>query len=167
MTEGVVLIVLVGIAQKALESKEKAKDILTFAGFAVIIGVLIYITVKPYPMDYDAQGKLLVDPQKMMNDCFKACGGFMGFLIGSFVERHFIHFEVPKGSYRLPILACIGFALMLAWKELFAPATVVAGLGGHWGNFIAHCIMVLFAIIAWPIVIKKLCATEGALAKQS
>lgn len=161
------LIVLVGIVQKALESKEKAKDILTFIGIAVMIGILIYITVKPYPMDYDAEGKLLVDPQKMMNDCYKACGGFLGFLIGSFVERHFIHFEIPKGSARLPILACIGFALMFAWKELFAPATIVAGLGGHWGNFIARCVMVLFALIVWPIVIKKSCSKGNALTEKA
>ena len=118
-------------------------------------------------MDYDAEGKLLVDPQKMMNDCYKACGGFLGFLIGSFVERHFIHFEIPKGSARLPILACIGFALMFAWKELFAPATIVAGLGGHWGNFIARCVMVLFALIVWPIVIKKSCSKGNALTEKA
>ena len=160
--EGVVLIALVGIVQKALEDKEKAMDILTFVGVAVMIGALLYVTLKPYPMDYDAEGKLLVDPQKMMNDCFKACGGFFGFLIGSFIERHFIRFEIPKGSYNLPILACIGFALLLAWKELFAPATVVAGLGGHWGNFISQCVMVLFALTVWPIVITKICAKEGS-----
>lgn len=160
--EGVVLIALVGVAQKALENNERAKDILTLVGIAAMIGALLYITLKPYPMDYNNEGKLLVDPQKMMNDSFKACGGFLGFLIGSFVERHYIHFEIPKGSYRLPILACIGFALMFAWKELFAPATIVAGLGGHWGNFIARCVMVLFALIVWPIVIKKACANEGA-----
>lgn len=166
MTEGAVLIALVGLAQKALENKEKAKDILTFVGVAVMIVALIYITFKPYPMDYDAEGKLLVDPQKMMNDCYKACGSFLGFLIGSFVERHFIHFEIPKGSYRLPILACIGFALMFAWKELFAPATIVAGLGGHWGNFTARCLMVLFGLIVWPLVIKKFCGEEGAPARK-
>ena len=44
LAEGIVLIVLVGIVQKALENKEKAKDILTFVGVAVMIGVLIYIT---------------------------------------------------------------------------------------------------------------------------
>lgn len=165
--EGIVLIAVVGFAQKALENKKKAKDILTFVGLAVMIGALLYVTLKPYPMDYDAEGKLLVEPQKMMNDCFKACGGFFGFLAGSFIERHFIHFEIPKGSARLPILGCIGFALMFAWKQLFAPAMIVAGLGGHWGNFAARFIMVMFALTIWPIVIKKICADEGSPAKKA
>ena len=111
-------------------------------------------------MDYNAEGILLVDPQKMMNDCFKGCGGLLGFLIGSFVDRHYIRYEIPFGSSKLPILSCVGFGLMLAWKELFAPATIVAMLGSHWGNFIAMCVMVLFAIIIWPLVIKKACAEK-------
>lgn len=156
-TEGVLLIIIVGLAQRKLEGKEKAKDILTLVGVLVVIGTILYITLKPYPMDY-VDGKLLVDPQKMQNDCFKACGAFLGFLVGSFIERHYIHFEIPKRSPQLPILACVGFALMFAWKELFAPATIVAMWGGHWGNFIARMIMVLFALMIWPLVIRKACA---------
>ena len=157
LTEGVVLIIIVGFAQKKLEGKEKALDILTVVGILAVIGTILYITLKSYPMDY-VDGELLVDPQKMMNDCFKACGGFLGFLIGSFIERHYIRFEIPSHSSKLPILACVGFALMFAWKELFAPATIVPLLGGHWGNLIARGIMVLFALTIWPIVIKKACA---------
>lgn len=91
----------------------------------------------------------------MMNDFFKACGAFVGFLVGSFIERHYIHYEIPVGSKNLPFLVSIGFALTFAWKELFAPATVLAAFGPHWGNFIARFIMLLFAMCAWPIVIKR------------
>ena len=156
-TEGILLIFVVGFVQNKLEGKEKVKDVLTLVGVIAVIGTIIYITFKPYPMDY-VDGKLLVDPQKMMNDCFKACGAFLGFLIGSYLERHYIHFEIPELSSKLPILACVGFALMFAWKELFAPATIVPLLGGHWGNFVARCIMVFFAVTVWPLVIKKSCA---------
>lgn len=157
ITEGAVLILIVGIVQKSLEGKEKVKDILTVVGIVAAAGVLIYIMFKPYPMDY-VDGELLVDPQKMMNDSFKACGGFLGFLIGSFIERHYINFEIPEHSSKLPILACTGFALMFAWKELFAPATIVPLLGSHWGNLIARWLMVMFALTVWPIVITKTCS---------
>ena len=115
-------------------------------------------------MDY-VDDKLLVDPQKMMNDSFKACGGFLGFLIGSYIERHFIRYEIPQGSKELPILACIGFALMMAWKTLLDPATVVPLLGGHWGNLVARGVMVLFAIAIWPLVIRKTCSAKKASSK--
>lgn len=164
MTEGVILIFIVGMVGKRLEGNDKALDIMTLVGILITVGVILYITLKPYPMDY-VDGKLLVDPQKMMNDSFKACGGFLGFLIGSYIERHFIRYEIPQGSAALPILACVGFALMFAWKELLAPATIVPLLGGHWGNMLARGVMVLFAIIIWPLVIRKTCAVKDASAK--
>ena len=160
LTEGIVLIAVVSIVEKRIDGNEKVLDIMTLIGVLVTIGVILYITLKSYPMDYDADGNLLVKPEKMMNDAFKACGGFSGLLIGSYIERHFIHYEIPQGSANLPILTCIGFAIMFAWKELFAPATIVPLLGSHWGNMVARGTMVLFAVIVWPLVIRKICAKE-------
>ena len=117
-------------------------------------GVILYITLKPYPMDY-GDGKLLVDPRKMMNGSFKACGGLLGFLIGGYIERHFISCEILQGSEALPISACVEFALLFVWKELFAPAAIVPILGGDWGNLLARFLMVLFAVAVWPSVITK------------
>ena len=128
------------------------------------VGVILYITLKPYPMDY-VDGKLLVDPQKMMNDSFKACGGFSGLLIGSYIERHFIRYEIPQGSSSLPILSCVGFALLFAWKELLAPATIMPLLGGNWGNLITGFLMVFFAVVVWPLVIRKTCTAKSGAAQ--
>ena len=36
-----------------------------------------------------------------------------------------------------------------------APATFVAALGGHWGNFIALFILWFFVVAVWPLVIRK------------
>ena len=123
----------------------------------IVFASLAYIQLKPYPMDYDAAGNLLVNPSKMMNDCFKACGSLLGFLIGSYVDRHYIRYEIPVGHKNLPMLVCVGVALAFAWKEYFGPATIGAALGGHWGNFTARLIMLLFAMCIWPIVIIKSC----------
>ncbi len=153
-TEAVVIVTLVGICQNKINGDEKKLDILSIVGVAAVIGALIYITNKPYPMDY-VDGVLLVDPDKMMNDCFKACGAFLGLLAGSYVERHYIRYEVPEGSKNLPILGFVGFMILFAWKELFAPATIVAALGGHWGNLVARFIMWFFAVAVWPVLIRR------------
>ncbi len=155
--ESLLLLYVVGVASKKVAGNEKLLDTLTFIGVIVVIASLAYIQLKPYPMDYDAAGELLVNPSKMMNDCFKACGSFLGFLIGSYVDRHYIHFEIPVGAKNLPMLVCTGVALALGWKEYFGPATVGAAFGGHWGNFLARLIMLLFAMCVWPIVIRKSC----------
>ena len=57
-------------------------------------------------------------------------------------------------------MTCIGAAAMFSWKELFAGATIVQAMGPHWGNFTARCLMVLFAMIIWPICINKAIETE-------
>ena len=161
LLESIIIIWVVGAAQKRLEGKEKALDILTLVGIIAIILTLAYIILKPYPMDY-VDGKLLVDPQKMMNDTFKACGAFLGFLIGSYIDRHYLRYEIPVGSPQLPILTCAGAAIMFSWKEFFAPATIVAAFGGHWGNMIARFIMVFFAVCVWPAVIKRMAKVKAA-----
>ncbi len=153
-TEAVIVILAVGAAQRKIDGDERKLDILTFVGVFAVVGSLIYIMRKPYPMDY-VDGKLLVDPSKMMNDSFKACGAFLGFLSGSYLERHYIRYEVPVGAKNLPILGFVGFLIAFSWKNYFAPATFVAALGGHWGNFIARFILWFFAVSIWPAVIRK------------
>ena len=159
LCESVIIIIVVGIVQKKVEGNERALDILTLFGILAVALTLVYILLKPYPMDY-VDGQLLVDPQKMMNDTFKACGSFLGLLLGSYLDRHYLKYEIPTGAANLPILTCIGASLMFGWKELFAPATIVAALGGHWGNMVARGIMVLFAVSVWPMVITKVCGSK-------
>ena len=154
--EAVIIILVVGAVQKKVEGNERIIDILSIIGVAAVALTLVYILLKPYPMDY-VDGQLLVDPDKMMNDTFKACGAFLGFIIGAYIDRHYLKYEIPVGTANLPILTCTGAALMFGWKEWFAPATVVATFGGHWGNMIARAIMVFFAMSVWPMVITKAC----------
>ena len=152
----VIMICVVGAVQKKIDGNDKILDILTIVGVLAIVGAIIYITQKPSPMDY-VDGVLLVDPAKMMNDSFKACGAFIGLMAGSYIERHYIRYEIPEGAKNLPILAFVGFMILFSWKVYFAPATIVAAFGGHWGNFIARCIMWFFAVAIWPVVIRKQC----------
>lgn len=153
-SEALILILIIGAAQKKINGDERMLDILSLAGIAAVVCTIIYITMKPYPMDY-VEGVLLVDPAKMMNDTFKACGAFLGLIIGSYVERHYVHYEIPAGSKNLPILGFVGFLIVFGWKEYFAPATLVAAFGGHWGHMIARFILWFFAVAIWPIFIQK------------
>ena len=154
--ESVIIILVVGFVQKKVEGNEKVLDILTLVGMIAVVLTLAYIMLKKYPMDY-LDGELLVDPQEMMNDTFKACGAFLGLLIGSYVDRHYQKYEIPVGTAELPMLTCLGAAILFAWKEWFAPATIVAAFGDHWATMIARFIMVFFAMCIWPMVITKTC----------
>ena len=163
ITESAVLVFLVGLLMKWMGGDEQRADIMTAAGILFVIGALLYITLKPYPMDYAEDGSLLVDPKSMMNDAFKACGAALGLLIGSYLERHYIHFRVPKGARLLPLLTGIGLGILYGWKYYFAGATVIPLLGKHWGNLAARFLMTFFAVALWPMVIRRFCgdSSEG------
>ena len=154
LIESIIIIFFAGKLMDILANNEKLADRLTIAGIMVVVAVLTYIQLKPYPMDY-VDGSLLVDPEKMMNDTFKACGGFLGFLIAAYVDRHYMHYTVPVGAKNLPVLACVGVAIVFSYKEYFENATVVAMFGTHWGYLASRFIIVFFAMVIYPMVIKK------------
>ena len=53
---------------------------------------IAYITFKPYPMEY-VDGRLLVDPQKMMNDGYGDIALLIAFPIARFIEKKWIGFK--------------------------------------------------------------------------
>lgn len=161
--ESVLVLYVVYVASKKVEGNEKLLDILTLVGILAVVAAILYVKLKSYPMDYDEAGVLLVDPNKMMNDCFKACGAYLGFLLGSYIDRHYIHYEIPVGASNLPILVCVGAAFAFSWKEYLGPATFVLAFGGHWGNLIARFIMLLFAMCIWPVVIQKMAVRSSEM----
>ncbi|MBR1736945.1 MAG: phosphatidic acid phosphatase, partial [Firmicutes bacterium] len=116
--------------------------------------VLVYIKTKSYPMDY-VDGNLLVDPEKMMPDTFKAAGGFLGLIVGSYIERHYIEYKIPEGAKNLPVLACVGIAIIYIWINLVTGISFKVWFGVQWGNLIAYFIMVTFALTGYPIFIMK------------
>ncbi len=160
ITEAIAVIFLAGLLMKWVDQNAKRADAMTAVGVLAVIGALLYITLKHYPTDYTEDGKLLVDPKAMQNDAFKACGAALGLLIGSFVERHYIHFKVPKGAKLLPLMAGIGLGILYGWKYYFADATVILLLGKHWGHLLSRFLMVFFAVALWPMVIRRFCSDE-------
>ena len=50
-----------------LDKNPEKEDLLLLGGFIFCWAAIAYITFKPYPMDLNAEGNLIVDPQKMMN----------------------------------------------------------------------------------------------------
>ena len=159
-----ILIIVVGKVYEKLDGNDKLCDTLSLIGIIVVILVIIYITVKPYPMDY-VDGVLLVDPQAMMNDTFKGCGGFAGFIVGAYIERHYIHYKIPTSSPMLAPLTSVGLGIYFSWHEYVSKATVVLMFGSHWGNFLRGAIEVIFGLVIFPYFIMKMTEGEKIAAK--
>ncbi|MBQ7220666.1 MAG: phosphatase PAP2 family protein [Synergistaceae bacterium] len=143
------------IAQKvfAYLDAHPEKDLLIMILCAVAgILTLVYITYKPYPMDY-VDGKLLVDPVKMQVDAWGDAGGFTAFAVMWYIESRFIKFA-PTGWNMKGIVLCVVGMLPLAWAVANLDGIVMSQLGSHVGRLVSQIIMLFYIMVLWPLVIK-------------
>ena len=125
------------------------------ASLLAIVLCTVFVTVKPYPVDY-VDGELLVDPIEMLADCYKASGGFAGLLIGWYLERHVVRFETGGLSRReVAARLTVGAAIVLvAYKPL--GHLLVALMGPLWGELVRHFVAFVLAVAVVPMLFPRL-----------
>ena len=119
----------------------------------VTVLLLIYTACKNYPMDYTADGRLMVDPFVMQTDCFRSAGMALGFWLGWLVERRWIRFQTEGGALRRCLRFIIGALLTLALYAGVLPA-ILAPLGEHWGKFFKYFVTFVFAVAGYPALFR-------------
>ena len=136
-----------------LDRHPEKEDWLLLGGFLFCWAAIAYITFKPYPMDLNAEGQLIVDPQKMMNDGYGDLGKMMGFIIARYIEKHWIRFQPMRKSWGSAIICLLGLIPMVLLKQYLSPV-VVQWLGSHWGKLVFSIIYVCYYIALFPLVLK-------------
>ena len=166
---GVMLLLMLAIAfvgEKALVWAEKGgKREWIFAGVcaALAIALAVYASCKRYPLDYDAQGELLVDPAKMVRDTFTTAGMALGFAIGWFCARRYVHFD-RKGKLLNRILrSAVGCVLLIA-MELLLKTPFIALFGDLWGRFLRALLETVTILALYPLCIR---AVQGRAQRQA
>ena len=127
--------------------------IIAGAGILISVLLLVYATYKSYPMDYDAAGKLIVDPAKMAIDAYKDVGFTIGILVPWVIERRFINFtsDGPLDSKFLRIAgAYIGYMVLM---YVLYPL-IKACLNPQLTNFLNFFMFPFYVIVIVPAVIK-------------
>ncbi len=124
------------------------------SGFILGLLALVYITYKPYPMDY-INGKLLVDPQAMMNDTFKDIGAFLGFCVGRYIEKRWIRFTSVGFTIKGILFTLVGLGILVYLAgHIFQPA--ITWLGPHWGRLCAQSFLAVYVVALYPLLLKWL-----------
>ena len=152
------LIIVAKIFTYLDEHPEKENLLLLICFIAGWLGIA-YITFKPYPMDY-VDGKLLVDPQKMMNDGYGDICLLIAFPVARYIEKRWIGFQAP-GLKGAGLAAGIAGLIPLFLMIKFMRPALDGVLGTHWGHFANTFIIVLYCIALWPLVIKAVSKTEA------
>ena len=136
-----------------LDKYPEKENLFLTIGFVICCLGIVYITLKSYPMDYDAAGNLIVDPQKMMNDGYGDIGKTMGFIIARFVEKTWIRFEPYKNGAKGIIICLVCLIPMVLMKEYFRPVLVDA-FGSHWGKLFFSVLYAFYYIAFIPFILK-------------
>ena len=132
------------------------KDILVAGiGIALAVAVAVYAAVKPYPADYDAEGKLLVDGAKMANDTFKGIGWCSAFLVGWILERRFVGFSTDISMVRRVTRVATGLLSYYAVSLILVPF-VKGLLPGAAGTICSCFVQILYVSFVFPLCVKHL-----------
>ena len=158
LTEGALALWGMAVLFKYLEKHPEKENIFLAAGIVFCIGALIYITLKSYPMDYDADGALLVDPQKMMRDGYSDIGKFMAFCAARFIEKTWVKYS-PALTQKTLAAGLVGAVLtFFIIDTVKSPLRSV--LGQNWGAFAASAVIVSFIVVIWPAIMKAVAGKD-------
>ena len=132
------------------------KDVLVVCiGIGLGIAVALYAALKPYPIDYDAGGKLIVDGSKMANDTFKGVGYCTAFLIGWILERRFVDFstDVPLGiKLARTVIGLLGYYLL----SLILTPLIKMWIPGFAGTTISCFVQMFYIVFLVPLCSKRM-----------
>ena len=127
--------------------------IVVCVGIGLGTALALYAAIKPYPADYDAEGKLIVDGAKMANDTFKGIGYCSAFLVGWILERRFVGFSteisMPQKLTRA-VIGLLGYYLI----SLILSPLIKTWLPGFAGTTVSCFVQILYVAFLFPLCAK-------------
>lgn len=139
---------------KKIENKKNLDWLLLLLSIVLAYFILLYILRKPYPMDTDVAGKLLVDPLKRHKGAFRAFGLLIGYLLGITLEKRLVNFAVPeKLSKKLSVLF-LGYVIFI-FVHSITPDVSKVFFTKNTAAFIGSFVDTFYVTFLFPIVIKK------------
>ena len=136
-----------------LETRPEKDRIVAGVGIALAVLLAVYASLKSYPRNYGADGKLLVDGAKMANDTFKAAGWCAAFLLGRLLERRFVGFstDVPAS---VKATRFVGGVLGFYAVTLILVPLVKGRFPGAAGTAAACFIQMFYIAFLFPLIFR-------------
>ena len=152
LVESIAMIAATSALLNWIDEREGGDAVFLVASLVLGIIYVAYVALKPYPMDYDAAGNLLVDPFEMQIDCFKSGGVFLGAVLGWFLERRLIGFEIARRMGLKRILLRLGVGMAVVAVLHIAPRVLlVFGTPETWYELVKNFFTVFGATFVAPL----------------
>lgn len=151
----VVMLILGNLIENWSDKDAKKRDtIILVAGLVLTVAAIFYYEFKPYPLDYLSDGKLLVDPKKMIPDSFEGLGFVSAYVVCRIFERKGFNFDEVmewKERFFIGVLALIP----LMWWDSHI-VNICVSLGSKVaGKYLWSAGIVVYTMIVVPFIMKK------------
>ncbi len=133
---------------KLSDKKPLIMPILLGASSLIALGVYIFIKVYPFPVDADME-----NIAHGAESVIKLFGATLGVLVSYFIEKKYINFET-KGHIATQIIKTVLGLLILVGIKSFIKTPLNLVFGVDIGNAIRYFIIILFAVLVWPLTFK-------------
>lgn len=131
------------------------KDLLVAGiGVGLAIAVAIYAAVKPYPVDMDETGKVLVDGAKMANDTFKGVSWCVAFLCGWILERRFVRFSTDVSLMQRMTRLVFGLLSYYVVSLILVPV-IKNWISGVPGTVVSCFLQMFYVAFIFPWLLKR------------
>ena len=122
-------------------------------GLLFCLGLGIFYECKSYPMDYLANGKLLVDPVRMRADSYQGLGCVAGYVIARCFERRGFDFEAGLGRKARFLIGLVAFIPLYVWFMSGVPFLKVVG-GRFFAEFFSFFVFSFYVMNFIPWIMK-------------
>lgn len=134
---------------------DKRDIIIIITGLVVCVALTIFYFTKSYPMDYNAEGNLIVDPMRMLPDSFEGIGLISAFVVCRYFERRSFDFEKELKWKDRFVIGTIALIPLMWWFNHIGE--IITALGSKiLGKYIWGVGIVVYSMILVPWVMKKL-----------
>ena len=156
---GLLAAFIVARTDRFLQQHPDRDSVILLAAIVLCAVLLPYLYFKKYPMDY-VDGKLLVDPVKMTVGGFKDPGRFFGVVVGWFVERRWIRFEIKGSTSRKVFCSFLGALLFVFyWTVIMDPLGNTIGIGV--AHFFLQASAPFLFMTVYPWAFAKISGQKG------
>ena len=121
-------------------------------GFAILVAV--YAAVKPYPVDTDEAGRVLVEGAKMAKDTFKGVSWCVAVLTGWILERRFVQFSTSISMMKRITRLTFGLLSYYVVSLIFVPV-IKDWISGVPGICVSCYLQMLYVLFIFPWIFRR------------
>ncbi len=131
------------------------KDLpVAFIGIILSVAVAVYGAMKSYPVDYDVNGKILLEGVEMPEDVCKAAGLCTAFWVGWVLERRYVKFSTDISALTR------ASRLITGLLGYYVVTLIICGLIKKWipgsaGSAVSGFLQMFYSVFFFPYCCKR------------